>query len=368
VENKNFGPLIRTEMTRCIHCTRCVRFANDIAGAPELGTSGRGNDMQIGMYIESMLDSEMSANVVDLCPVGALTSKPYAFTARPWELKSTESVDVMDALGSSIRVDSRGLEVMRVLPRLNEDINEEWISDKTRFAYDGLKRQRLTTPLVRRGDKFMAVTWPEALDLINNQIKQVRPEEMKAVAGQHADAESMVALRDWFHRLDAETLTVDGAHGDHVPAHGIDLRGNYLFNTTIAGVEQADLVLLVGTNPRHEAAVLNTRLRKAYLKNNTDFALIGPETKLNYEYDHLGTNLTVLDDILAGAHPFAKRLAEAQRPLIIVGSGITEHNEAAYVYGRVAKLVAQHKDKFLCDDWNGYNVLQRVSVLYCQYQ
>ncbi|KAI8054269.1 NADH-quinone oxidoreductase [Syncephalis plumigaleata] len=361
VENKNFGPLIRTEMTRCIHCTRCVRFANDVAGAPELGTSGRGNDMQIGMYIESMLDSEMSANVIDLCPVGALTSKPYTFTSRPWELKSTESVDVMDALGSSIRVDSRGLEVMRVLPRLNEDINEEWISDKTRFAYDGLKRQRLTTPLVRRGDKFMAATWPEALELISNQVSQVRPEEMKAVAGQHADAESMVALRDWFHRLDAETLTVDGAHGDRVPAHGIDLRGNYLFNATITGAEQADLVLLVGTNPRHEAAVLNTRLRKAYQKNHTDFALIGPETKLNYEYDHLGANLTVLDDILAGSHPFAKRLAEAQRPLIIVGSGITEHNEAAYVYGRVAKLVAQHKDKFLRDDWNGYNVLQRAA-------
>ncbi|RKP23868.1 hypothetical protein SYNPS1DRAFT_30371 [Syncephalis pseudoplumigaleata] len=361
VEDKNFGPLIRTEMTRCIHCTRCVRFANDVAGAPELGTSGRGNDMQIGMYIESMLDSEMSANVVDLCPVGALTSKPYAFTARPWELKTTESVDVMDALGSSIRVDSRGLEVMRVLPRLNEDINEEWISDKTRFAYDGLKRQRLTTPLVRRGDQFVPATWPEALELIAHQVKQTRPEEMRAVAGQHADAESMVALRDWFHRLDAETLTVEGARGDRVPAHGVDLRGNYLLNATIAGAEQADLVLLVGTNPRHEAAVLNTRLRKAYVKNGTDFALIGPETKLNYEYDHLGADLTVLDKILSGEHPFAKRLAAAQQPMIIVGSAVTEHEQAAYVYGRVAKLVAQHKDKFLRDDWNGYNVLQRAA-------
>ncbi|RKP06925.1 NADH dehydrogenase subunit [Thamnocephalis sphaerospora] len=361
VEDKNFGPLIRTEMTRCIHCTRCVRFANEVAGAVELGTSGRGNDMQIGTYVEKMIDSEMSGNVIDLCPVGALTSKPYAFTARPWELRNTESVDVMDAVGSSIRVDSRGLEVMRVLPRLNEEINEEWISDKTRFAYDGLKRQRLTAPLVRRGDKFTTATWPEALELIAARMSETRPEEMRAVAGQDADAESMVALKDLFNRLGSERLTVEGPRGSNAPAHGVDLRANYLFNTTLAGADEADLLLLVGTNPRHEAAVLNARLRKAYLENGMDVALIGEPAKLNYEYEHLGADAAVLEEIVSGKHPFAKRLASANRPMIIVGSGVTEHENAAYVYGTVAKLVSQHKDKFLRDDWNGYNVLQRAA-------
>jgi NADH dehydrogenase (ubiquinone) Fe-S protein 1 len=215
--------------------------------------------------------------------------------------------------------------------------------------------------LIRRGDKFTAATWPEALELIAARLNETHPDEMRAVAGQHADAESLVALKDLFNRLGSERLNVEGPRGDHVPAHNVDLRSNYLFNTTLAGADEADLVLLVGTNPRHEAAILNTRLRKAYLRNNADFAVIGYKSNLNYDYDYLGEDVTVLEKIVSGQHPFAKRLAEAQRPMVIVGSGVTEHENGAYIYSQVAKLVLQHKDKFLTDDWNGYSVLQRAA-------
>lgn len=267
VENKAIGPLVKTSMNRCIHCTRCVRFLNDVAGAPEFGTSARGNDLQIGTYVERNVNSELSGNIIDLCPVGALTSKPYSFKARPWELKRTESIDIMDALGSAIRVDTRGMEVMRVLPRLNEEINQEWISDRSRFACDALKVQRLTKPLVKDGDKFVDATWDGALSKIADTIKKINPSknEVKAVAGPLVDVEGMVALKDLVNRLDSENLTID-APVTELPS--TDIRSNYIFNSTIEGIDTADQILIVGSNPRHEAAVLNARLRARWLESD----------------------------------------------------------------------------------------------------
>ncbi|KAJ4170697.1 ndufs1 NADH-ubiquinone oxidoreductase subunit [Fusarium falciforme] len=251
VEDKNIGPLIKTSMNRCIHCTRCVRFANDIAGAPELGSTGRGNDLQIGTYLEKNLDSELSGNVIDLCPVGALTSKPYAFRARPWELKHTESIDVLDGLGSNIRVDSRGLEVMRILPRLNDDVNEEWINDKTRFACDGLKTQRLTMPLVRREGRFEPADWEEALSEVARawQIKNPQGNEFKVIAGALTEVESLVVAKDMANKLGSENLALDTPTGSQPIAHGVDVRSNFLFNSQIWGIEEADAILIVGSNP-----------------------------------------------------------------------------------------------------------------------
>src|SRR5258706_2801257 len=259
VENKGLGPLVKTSMNRCIQCTRCVRFANEVAGVEELGTTGRGNDMQIGMYVEKVMDSELSGNVIDLCPVGALTSKPYAFHARPWELKNTESVDVLDGVGSNIRIDSRGTIVMRVQPRTNDDVNEEWISDKTRYAYDGLRFQRLTTPLIKEGDRFVPANWEDALAAVAQGLASsgAKGDEIKVIAGSLADTESLVALKDFANRLGSDNLALDHPRGDATPVHGIDIRSNYLFNSTIPGLDEADVILLVGTNPRHEAAVMN---------------------------------------------------------------------------------------------------------------
>ncbi|GAA5825997.1 hypothetical protein JCM11251_000084 [Rhodosporidiobolus azoricus] len=361
-EDKNFGPLIKTSMNRCIHCTRCVRFANEVAGVQDLGTSGRGNDMQIGTYIEKTINSEMSGNVIDLCPVGALTSKPYAFEARPWELKKTESVDVLDAVGSNIRIDSRGLLVMRVEPRLNDDINEEWISDKTRFAYDGLKTQRLNTPLVRVGDRFQAATWPDALKAIKDGLAQsgAQGNEIQAIAGQLADSESLVALKDLVNRLGSDNTTTDSKLASLPPAHGVDFRGNYTFGTSIAGVEYADRVLLIGTNPRHEAAILNARLRKTWLRNETDLALIGEQFDSTFGYDHLGADVAAVKDVLSGkTGDWAKQLKDAKRPMIVIGSAVAEHEEGAKVYAEVAKFVEANKEKFVNDEWVGYSVLQR---------
>ena len=240
VENKDLGPLVKTSMNRCIQCTRCVRFANEVAGVEELGTTGRGNDMQIGTYVEKTMDSELSGNIVDLCPVGALTSKPYAYHARPWELKTTESVDVMDAVGSNIRVDSRGVQVMRIQPRTNDDVNEEWISDKTRYAYDGLRFQRLTTPLIKKDDHFVPASWEDALHAISNGLAAcgASGDEIQGVAGHLADTETMVALKDFINRLGSDNLSLDQTFGNEPPVHGVDVRCNYLFNSTIPGVEQ----------------------------------------------------------------------------------------------------------------------------------
>ncbi|KAG2209907.1 hypothetical protein INT46_010503 [Mucor plumbeus] len=362
VEEKNFGPLINTEMTRCIQCTRCVRFANEVAGATELGTSGRGNDMQISTYIEKTIDSEMSGNVIDLCPVGALTSKPYNMKARPWELKKYETIDVSDAIGSNIRLDTRGVEVMRILPRLNEEINEEWISDKTRFFYDGLKVQRLTTPLIRDGDRFVPSSWEAALKRVGHELASTKGNAAKAVAGHLADAESMVALKDLFNRIGSDNLAIDAPNGSKPLAVSADFRSNYTLNSTIVGAEEADVVLLIGSNPRHEAPILNTRFRKAWLHNGQDLGLIGQADDLNYEYAHIGDNSKDIEKILDGSHPFAKRLAEAKKPMIVVGSSVVENSkDSEYLLSKVSELSDKFKNTLFQDGWNGVNILQRAA-------
>lgn len=365
VEDKDFGPLIKTQMTRCIQCTRCVRFANEVAGASELGTSGRGNDMQISTYIERTIDSEMSGNVIDLCPVGALTSKPYQMRARPWELKKYETIDVSDAIGSNIRLDTRGVEVMRILPRLNDEINEEWISDKTRFFYDGLKVQRLTTPLVRDGNRFVPTSWEKALSRVSAELSKVEGNSAKAIAGHLADTESMVALKDLFNRIGSENFALDAPNGSKPLAINADFRSNYVLNSTIAGVEEADVVLVVGSNPRHEAPILNTRFRKGYLHKGQDFGLIGEPVDLTYDYEHIGQDTKAIESLLDGSHPFAKRLAEAKRPLILVGSGVVENaKDSEYLLSKVAELAEKHKDTLFQEGWNGFNVLQRVMMCF----
>lgn len=356
VENKAIGPLVKTSMNRCIHCTRCVRFMNDIAGAPEFGTAGRGNDMQIGTYIERNINSEMSGNIIDLCPVGALTSKPYAFRARPWELKRTETIDVMDAVGSNVRVDARGIEVMRVLPRLNDEINEEWISDKSRFACDGLKTQRLTTPLIRNGDRFETATWDEALSTIAAAYNKIQPKdnEIKAIAGALADAESMVSLKDLVNKLGSENVTTDSKSA--VDAHDLGSRSNYIFNSTIEGIEDADQILLVGTNPRFEAAVLNTRIRKVWLRQNLEISSVGQEFNSTFDLEHLGVDANALKNALSGK--VGEKLAAAKNPLIIVGSGVADSEDALAIYKLVGEF-AQDKANFNSPEWNGVNLLHR---------
>lgn len=349
-------------MNRCIHCTRCIRFANDVAGAPEMGSTGRGNDIQIGTYLEQNLDTEMSGNVIDLCPVGALTSKPYAFRARPWELKHTESIDVLDGLGSNIRVDSRGVEVMRILPRLNDDINEEWINDKTRFACDGLKTQRLTLPMVRREGAFQPVTWEQALVEIGDAYQRLRPKsnEFKAIAGQLTDTESMMAMKDLANSLNSENLALDQAGGSEPIAHGIDVRANFAMNSSILGVEEADAILLVGTNPRHEAAGLNARIRKQWLRSDLQVGLVGEPFESTFDVSHVGSDHSALKKTLAGQ--WGKILAGAQRPMIIVGSAITEHPDAKAYYETIGGFVEKNKATMQTAEWNGFNVLQRSAA------
>ncbi|KAL2832234.1 hypothetical protein BJY01DRAFT_226143 [Aspergillus pseudoustus] len=368
VEDKNIGPLVKTSMNRCIQCTRCVRFMNDVAGAPELGTSGRGNDMQIGTYLERNLDTELSGNIIDLCPVGALTSKPYAFRARPWELKHTESIDVHDALGSNVRIDTRGMEVMRVLPRLNDDINEEWINDKSRFACDGLKTQRLTTPLIRQEGKFIPATWEQALTEIASahQKLQIKENEFKAISGHLVDAETMVAMKDLANKLGSDNLALDQPGGSSPIAHGVDIRSNYLFNSKIYGIEEADVILLVATNPRHEASVLNARIRKQYLRSDLEIGLVGESFVSTFDFEHLGSDVAALKSALSGE--FGKRLAAAKRPMIIVGSAATEHENSKAIFEAVGGFVEKHASSFNTPEWQGYNVLQRAASRAAAYE
>jgi NADH dehydrogenase (ubiquinone) Fe-S protein 1 len=348
-------------MNRCIHCTRCIRFSNDIAGAPEMGSTGRGNDLQIGTYLEKSLDSEMSGNVIDLCPVGALTSKPYAFKARPWELYHSESIDVLDGLGSNIRVDSRGMQVMRIIPRLNDDVNEEWINDKSRFACDGLHTQRLTIPLLRQNNEFQPATWEQALVEIADAFQKHAPkgDEFKVVAGHLTDTETLVAMKDLANKLGSENLALDQPLGDQPIAHGVDTRANYSFNSQIAGIEDADCILLVGTNPRHEAAVLNARIRKQWLRSDLEIGVVGEDFESTFEYENLGKNAQSLKDALAG--PFGQKLQAAKRPMIVVGSGIAEHVDAKSVFETVGSFVEKSKANMLTPEWSGYNILQRAA-------
>lgn len=361
VEDKNVGPLVKTIMTRCIHCTRCIRFASEIAGVDDLGTTGRGGDMQVGTYVEKMFKSELSGNIIDLCPVGALTSKPYAFTARPWETRKIESVDVMDAIGSNIVVSMRSNEVMRILPRLNEDINEEWISDKTRFAYDGLKRQRLTTPFVKNDQGVLEESdWETALVRAAQKIVSVPGDQIAAVAGGLVDAESLTALKDYLNKLGSEGLCteeifpMDGA--------GTDLRSNYLLNSKIVGVEQADLILMVGTNPRYEAPLFNARVRKSWINNDLAVAMVGTQVDLTYDYDHLGDSTQVLQDIASGKHPFAKTLASAKQPMVVVGSAALQRADGKALMNAVSKIAYNARTQSGCgEDWKVLNVLHRVA-------
>uniref|UniRef100_A0A8C9ILU4 NADH-ubiquinone oxidoreductase 75 kDa subunit, mitochondrial n=1 Tax=Piliocolobus tephrosceles TaxID=591936 RepID=A0A8C9ILU4_9PRIM len=317
VEDKNIGPLVKTIMTRCIQCTRCIRFASEIAGVDDLGTTGRGNDMQVGTYIEKMFMSELSGNIIDICPVGALTSKPYAFTARPWETRKTESIDVMDAVGSNIVVSTRTGEVMRILPRMHEDINEEWISDKTRFAYDGLKRQRLTEPMIRNEKGLLTYTsWEDALSRVAGMLQSFQGKDVAAIAGGLVDAEALVALKDLLNRVDSDTLCTEEVFP--TAGAGTDLRSNYLLNTTIAGVEEADVVLLVGTNPRFEAPLFNARIRKV--------------------------------------------LKEAKKPMVVLGSSALQRNDGAAILAAVSSIAQKIRmTSGVTGDWKVMNILHRIA-------
>ena len=358
VADKYMGPLIKTIMTRCIHCTRCIRFATEVAGVPELGAIGRGEHMEITTYMEKALNSELSANVIDLCPVGALTSRPYEFAARPWELKRTESIDVLDAIGSNVRIDSRGAEVLRVLPRLHEDINEEWISDKTRYACDGLRRQRLDRPYVRRDGKLAETTWDEAFAAIAARMQGVDGRRIAALAGDLADCESMLAMKGLMGKLGSPHLDCrqDGAKLDPTQ------RAGYLFNTTLVGIAQADALLLIGTDPRWEAPILNARIRKRYLSGGFPIARIGDPRDLTYRHRALGNDPRILSAIADGGHEFAKVLKAAKRPMLILGQGALRRPDGAAVLA-LARRVSEENGMIRPDEgWNGFNVLHTAAA------
>jgi NADH-quinone oxidoreductase subunit G len=347
VEEKFMGPLVKTVMTRCIQCTRCIRFATEVAGVSELGATGRGEDMEVTTYLEAALTSELSANVIDLCPVGALTSKPYAFNARPWELTKTQSVDVMDALGSNIRVDARGDAVLRVLPVVNDEINEEWISDKTRYAEDGLNRQRLDRPYIRENGKLRPASWDEALAATAKALSG-DAKKIGAIAGDLACAESMKATLDLFRALGSPNTDcrADGAQ------IGGGARASYLFNSTIAGIDDADAILLIGSNPRLEAPVLNARIRKAWLRG-AEVGVIGEGSDLTYEYQHIGAASKSLSDL----GKFADTLKQAERPMVIVGAGALARGDGAAVLRAAGKLAGD----LVKDGWNAFNVLHSAA-------
>jgi NADH-quinone oxidoreductase subunit G len=355
VPEKDFGPLVATNMTRCIHCTRCIRFLTDVAGVSELGATSRGEDMEISTYVEQALGSELSGNIIDLCPVGALTSKPYEFNARPWELRKTESVDVLDAVGSNIRIDARGGSILRVLPRLNEDVNEEWLSDKSRFAVNGLLHRRLDRPYVRRGGKLMEADWREALDLAADRLKGTPGERVAAIAGDLCDAEAMYALKELLGGLGATSLDCrqDGAKIDAA------CRAGYLFNTTIAGIDEADACLLIGCNPRWEAPIVNARLRKRYLAGGFKVAAIGPALNLTFPVEMLGEGGDALAALGQGDHGWAGQFS-GKKLMIVVGSGALARPDGAQVLG-AAQSFAEGLG-LIRDDWNGFNVLHRAAA------
>jgi len=358
VEDKYIGPLVKTIMNRCIHCTRCVRFTTEVAGISELGLIGRGEDAEITTYLEQAMTSELQGNVIDLCPVGALTSKPFAFTARPWELTKTESIDVMDAVGSAIRVDTRGREVMRIMPRINDAVNEEWISDKTRFIWDGLRTQRLDRPYVRIKGKLKAATWPEAFAAIRQAVEKTPAEQIGAIAGDLAAVEEMYALKQLMASLGVADIDCrqDGAALD--PSLG---RGSYIFNPTIEGIEQADAILIIGSNPRFEASVLNARIRKRSRQSGAfPIGVIGEVGNPRYPVEHLGAGPETLTELAAGKLKFHDVLKKAERPLVIVGQGALARRDGAAVLGQGAKL-AQAVGA-VKGDWNGFAVLHTAAA------
>ncbi|SNY93735.1 NADH-quinone oxidoreductase subunit G [Cohaesibacter sp. ES.047] len=352
VEDKYIGPLVKTVMTRCIHCTRCVRFTTEVAGIQELGLVGRGEDAEITTYLEAALTSELQGNVIDLCPVGALTSRPYAFTARPWELTKTETIDAMDAVGSNIRVDTRGRDVMRIQPHNNDAVNEEWISDKSRFIWDGLKSQRLDRPYVRKGGKLTPANWDEAFAVVAERVKGTSGDRIGAIAGSMASAEEMYAMKLLMASLGSGNID---ARQDGSVLHGAMGRAAYLFNATIEGIEDADAILIVGSNPRMEAAVLNARIRKSWLAGGTRIGVIGEQADLKYGYDYLGSSSHVLADLAQGKGDFFPVLEGAERPLILIGQGAINHDDGYNVLTQAAKLAV--KCGALGEDWNGFSML-----------
>ncbi len=356
VEDKYIGPLVKTIMNRCIHCTRCIRFSAEVAGVAEFGAIGRGEDMEITTYLEQAMTSELQGNVVDLCPVGALTSKPYAFAARPWELSKTESVDVMDAVGSAIRVDARGREVMRILPRTNDDVNEEWISDKTRHVVDGLRTQRLDQPYIRDNGRLRPASWSEAFAAVAGKLRHTSPERIGAIAGDLCAVEEMFALKQLMAALGSPNLD---ARQDGAALHPSAGRASYLFNATIAGIEQADALLIVGANPRREASVLNARIRKRWRAGKFPIAMIGERADLTYAYDYLGAGPETLAEVAAGRGAFAETLKKAERPMIILGAGALARQDGAAVAALAAKAAAELGA--LKDGWNGFSVLHTAA-------
>ena len=351
VKEKYMGPLIKTQMTRCIHCTRCVRFATEVAGVPEIGAIGRGENMELTTYLEKSMESELSANVIDLCPVGALTSKPYAFEARPWELKKTESVDVMDAVGSNIRVDTYNWEVKRILPRLNNEINEEWISDKTRYSCDGLLKQRLDVPYIKKNNKLQKSTWDEAINLLVDKIHSVQPNEIAGHIGDMINMENALSFKKFFKTLKSENLEFREKNFYINP----DEKMNYIFNSSIAGIEDTDLILLVGTNPRHEASILNARIRKTFVQKKIPIFSIGNPGDLTYEYEIIGDNTEDIKKIVNKEHDFSQKLLSAKKPIIIIGESALELKSGGYIFEEFKKFLI--KNNLINENWNGLNIL-----------
>ena len=352
VPEKNMGPLIKTQMTRCIHCTRCVRFATEVAGVPELGAIGRGEDMQITTYLEQSMQSELSANVVDLCPVGALTSKPYVFEARPWELKKTETIDVMDAVGSNIRVDTYDWEVKRVLPIINEDINEEWISDKTRYACDGLLHQRLDTPFIKYNKKFEKASWNEVYKILKSKFENTAKEKICGFVGDLTNMETSYIFKEFFERtLDTKNYEsrADNRFVD------VSKRENYIFNASINGIEEADFIFLIGANPRYEATILNARIRKSHLNNNTKILSLNDNGDLTYPYESLDGNTQTLKNIFEGTNDLSKIILDSKKPMVILGESFLRLNSAEFLYEKILKFL-KHNNKF-SEYWNPINIL-----------
>jgi NADH-quinone oxidoreductase subunit G len=351
VSEKYMGPLIKTQMTRCIHCTRCVRFATEVAGVPEIGAIGRGENMEITTYLEKSMESELSANVIDLCPVGALTSKPYAFEARPWELKKTESIDVMDAVGSNIRVDTYNWEVKRILPRLNNDINEEWISDKTRYSCDGLLKQRLDTPYIKKDNKLKKSNWEEAIEVIVKKIKEIQPHEIAGHIGDMVNFENSIAFKKLFNSLKSDNLEFREKKFYINPKDKI----NYIFNSSINGIEESDLILLIGTNPRHEATILNARIRKAFVKKKIPIYSIGDPGDLTYEYKIIGNKTEDIKKLINNESEISKKILDSKKPMVVIGESALELQTGKYIFEEVKNYLMTNN--FINEEWNGLNIL-----------
>ena len=352
VPEKYMGPLIKTQMTRCIHCTRCIRFATEVAGVPELGAIGRGEDMQITTYLEKAMESEMSANVIDLCPVGALTSKPYVYEARPWELKKTETIDVMDGVGSNIRVDTYGWEVKRVLPRINEEINEEWISDKTRYACDGLKNQRLDTPYIKKKNKFEKISWKEAYSIIFDKISLAPSDKIAGITGDMTNMETLYIIKDFFDNTIKSNNLDSRIDNYYVNSSN---RTNYIFNSKISGIENADLIILIGTNPRYEATILNSRIRKAYINNNIKVYSLGDLGNITYPYEILENSTKTIKDIINQKHELSKNINDSKKPMFIIGQSVLKLNSSAYIFEELKKYLT--KINKINNEWNSLNII-----------